>query len=281
MRLPMSRLRALGARAVYRLLRLFLETRRVITRNGICYEVDLSDGLDLSLFVFGSFQRHVAEPRYFRLAADAVVLDVGANAGVMSLAYARLCPHGRIYAFEPTDSAFARLRRNLELNPALATRIRPVKMFAGDRNRAVSNLIAYARWPVDRRHPDAHAVHCGLQCDAQGAPETTLDEFAAAESLVRVDLIKIDTDGNELAVLRGAGQILRRWRPAVVFEVGRYLLAERGVTPRQYFDLFAEVGYRLRNLRTGRQVTPENFVREVPALATTDLVAVAGDAPAS
>ena len=154
-----SRVKLAIARPVYATLHLFLRSdRRRITRAGIHYEVDISEGLDLSLFLFGFVQKHVTEPKYFRLPDDAVVLDVGANAGVTALAYARCCRNGRVYAFEPTHSSFARLRKNLALNPELARRITPVQLFVSDRSTSAPGITAYASWdlrsvPAGKRHP--------------------------------------------------------------------------------------------------------------------------------
>ena len=58
---------------------------RIITRNNITYEVDLSEGIDLSLFLFGKFQKHVTNSELLKISKDATIIDVGANFGLMSL----------------------------------------------------------------------------------------------------------------------------------------------------------------------------------------------------
>src|SRR5882672_8081783 len=119
-RLPMTRLRVFAARMIYRGLKLFLrDDRRRIRRGGINYQVDLSEGIDLSLFVFGSFQNHVTSTRYFSLPADAVVFDIGANVGGIALRFAQRVPYGFVYAFEPTAYSYQKLLTNLSLNAEL------------------------------------------------------------------------------------------------------------------------------------------------------------------
>ena len=94
--------------------------------------MDLSEGIDLSLFLFGNFQSYVVQNKYFSLEKDAIVFDVGANVGSMSLRFAQGASEGHVYAFEPTDYAFKKLQRNLSLNPKLAERISAVQQFLAD-----------------------------------------------------------------------------------------------------------------------------------------------------
>lgn len=281
MRLPLSHIRAWGARRVYRLLRLVLrKDRYVITRGGIRYEVDLAEGLDLSLYVFGQFEKHVAEPKYFTLRPDAVIFDVGANSGIMSLAFARQCPQGTVYAFEPTDYAFAKLRRNLELNPGLATRIQPIKTFVTDCEADTSNLQAYASWRIDRPYAESHPVHCGLIQSACQTGEMTVDGFCRRQELKRLDLFKIDTDGHELCVLKGAQQTLAQFHPVVIFEAGLYLMRERGIEIADYIGLLRPLGYCLVNAMNGVSVDAGNYRRHIPERSTTDLLALPSEAAA-
>ena len=123
-RLPLTQIKMFFGKILYRLVHLIChEDKRIIIRNGIKYEIDLSEGIDLSLFLFGNFQKHVSQNKYLSLPQDAVIFDVGANAGIMSLQFATLVPLGKVYSFEPTFYAFSKLEKNLELNPELAKRI--------------------------------------------------------------------------------------------------------------------------------------------------------------
>jgi hypothetical protein len=70
-----------------------------------------------------------------------------------------------------------------------------------------------------------------------------LDDLVAANAPIR--LVKIDVEGAELQVLRGAAAMLRRDRPFVVFEHGQGAADCYGTRPEQVFDLFAECGLRL------------------------------------
>jgi FkbM family methyltransferase len=274
-RLPWTRIKLSAVKAVYRLLRPMLgRGPRVIVRGGIRYRVDLSEAIDFALFVAGNFQAHVTKSGLVSIPADAVIFDVGANLGSMTLAFAQQAPRGRVVAFEPTHTGFARLRENLALNPDLAVRVTPVQAFLSDRSAERHGLSACSSWKLDGSGADPHPLHGGSVQAADGVPAFSLDDFCRDRGVDRLDLLKIDTDGHELAVLRGAHATLGRLRPPVIFEIGLYLLEERGVRVEEYFDLLDPLGYRWVNCKSGRDVTRENVLREIPLRSTTDILAL-------
>lgn len=271
-----TRMRVAGAKLLYRLARLTSGSqRKLIKRGGITFEVDLAEGLDLSLYLFGNFQKHVTKNAWAKLAPDATVIDVGANFGVMTLQFAQSCPKGKVIAFEPTHYALERLRRNLDLNPALASRVEVIQSFVSDKSERQPELVAYASWRVDglatgREHP----VHIGTPHSTDGVPSLTLDEVVSSRKLRRVDLIKIDVDGDELGVLRGARQTICDFKPVVIFEIGLYCLEERAISFLDFSAYFSELGYKLYDTKTSKLVTASNYKEIIPPQATTDLAAV-------
>jgi FkbM family methyltransferase len=193
----------------------------------------------------------------------------------MSLNYARLVPRGRVYAFEPTDFALRKLRRNLELNPTLARRIEVTQTFVSHETSTSTDLTAYASWPVDGTH-DAHA-HPLHQGRAQATPNVgaiTLDDFVTAHGIERLDFIKIDTDGHELDVLRGARAALARFRPSIVFEVGLYTMRERGQQFEDFLSLFESERYRLLDAASGAPIDRASFMLRIPERSTIDVLAL-------
>jgi len=274
-RLPMTRIKILIARIMYRTLRTVLRTdRRQIQRQGINYEVDLSEGIDLSLFVFGNFQDHITNPAYFSLPADAVIIDVGANIGSMSLRFAQSALAGTVYALEPTAYAYKKLLRNLGLNPELSARIKPTQTFVSNVTSPESAIVAYSSWKVDGTATDVHPLHGGAAQAADSVGVTTIDEFCQARALPRLDLIKIDTDGHELPVLQGAQGAIEKYLPRIIFEVSLYAFEENHVTFEDYLNCLTPFGYRLVNSRNGHEVGPGNYLKEIPLRSTIDIFAL-------
>lgn len=271
----MTRVRLGLARLLYFFVHTILrEDKQIIQRNGIFYEVDLSEGIDLSLFLFGYFQDYVTRNKYFSIPADAVILDVGANVGSMTFRFARMASKGHVYAFEPTDYAHAKLLKNISLNPQFASRITPVQSFLADQNSRMHEMKAYASWKVDGSTPDMHPLHGGTIKPADSVPAVTLDHFCLENAIQRVDLIKIDTDGHEYKVLMGACKTIKKHLPSVIFEIGGYVLNEQQIEFEQVYDYFENFGYSLLNARNGEKIMLQNFTHQIPLRATTDIIAI-------
>jgi len=271
----MTRVRLGLARLLYFFIHTILrQNKQVVQRKGIFYEVDLAEGIDLSLYVFGNFQDYVTRNKYFSIPADAVILDVGANVGSMTFRFARMASKGHVYAFEPTDYAHAKLLKNISLNPQFASRITPVQCFLADQNSRMHEMKAYASWKVDGSTPDMHPLHGGTIKPADSVPAVTLDHFCLENAIQRVDLIKIDTDGHEYKVLKGACKTVKKYLPFVVFEIGGYVLDEQQIEFEQVYDYFENLGYSLLNARNGQKITLQNFTNQIPLRATTDIIAI-------
>ncbi|HXX94231.1 MAG TPA: FkbM family methyltransferase [Planctomycetota bacterium] len=274
-RLPWTKIKLGIASTAYHLARPFLGNRpRIIVRGGIRYRIDLSEAIDFALFLAGNFQGYITHSGRLALPADGILFDVGANIGSTAMGLARQVPQGRVYAFEPTHSAFGRLKDNLALNPELSGRVTPIQVFLSDRTAGEPGLVAYSSWKLDGSRKDRHPLHGGSLEGTSGISSVTLDEFCRDRGVVRMDLLKIDTDGHELAVLRGARETLGRLRPPIIFEVGLYILKERGVRIEEYFDLLDPMGYRWTNMKTGHPVTRETARSEIPLRSTTDILAL-------
>jgi FkbM family methyltransferase len=136
-------------------------------------------------------------------------LDVGANVAPYSL-LSTLVPDVRAVAFEPGSLARSRARANIELNGV------------GDRVELVPFAVAESEGRV-RLTADRWATNVLVDGDYDGAVEqvesVSLDRFDADTRLGRVGLVKIDVEGHELGVLRGAAALLTRERPALLVEL--------------------------------------------------------------
>lgn len=176
--------------------------------------------------------------------AHGVVIDVGAHAGQFSKLFARMAPQGQIYAFEPSAYARAILTRSLAFN-----RLTHVKVIPMGLSDAPAELVL--RTPIKRRgglgFGIAHFGEDGQDGRAtmdQVVPLTTLDAFAQAEGLTRLDFLKADVEGWEVHVLRGGMQTITCHRPALFLEISEASLARAGSRPDDIWDLLRPLGYR-------------------------------------
>jgi len=263
------------ANLLYRMLRLVgVSPVRIIEREGIRYQVDLAEGIDLSLFLFGHYQKNVTHNNLFSLPHNCVVLDVGANFGVISLTLIKQYPSAIIYAFEPTDYAFKKLKINIDLNPEAKNHIKPCQLFVSDHEDSPKESHVYSSWRVDQLVKEIHPIHCGILKSAS-CKTITIDGFVRENNIDRLDLIKIDTDGNELSVLRGAMEVLCDFRPVIVFEIATYLLDENQESfYEDFLKLLTPIGYKVFDSVSRCQVTDENIRQIVPPGGSIDLVAI-------
>jgi FkbM family methyltransferase len=203
--------------------------------------VHLGNDLSLPLFVGGcidpnelSFLSRVLQP-------GATFVDAGANEGLYALFASRLVgDRGRVVAVEPSSREFARLQRNVEQNALRNVRAHRVAL--GAQPGTASLTIA----------EEAHAgqntlgafAYAGVR--AAGAETVTvqrLDDLLAAEGRPRVAAIKIDVEGSELAVLRGARETLRRDQPLLLLELSEPALASQGSSGAALGEFLSSLAY--------------------------------------
>jgi FkbM family methyltransferase len=250
------------ARALYlglsRLRRLAgLGDQTTVTRGGIRWALDLAEGIDLVIYFRGRFEPGLAGRLGRLIRPGDVVVDVGANIGAHTLPFARwVGPAGRVLAYEPTAFAYEKLLANLALNPQLAPRVLPVRAILVERSGEPLDGPIYASWPLDGA-ADVHPEHRGRSKATEGARALSLDDHLAETGVARVNLVKIDVDGAECAVLRGARRTLARHRPIVVMEWAPYLHEALGHDLRACVAPLAELGYRFLDARDGAPLTSD------------------------
>lgn len=170
-----------------------------VTINVHAHSVDL-----VCVYLLGQYDYPHAEPPV-TVGPDDVVLDVGACWGDTALYFAHLVgPRGKVFAFEVDPDNLAILRRNLELNPALAGRIEIVQRALWDSSGDTLTFTGGGRMTTVGQ-PSAGA--------SATVTTTTLDDFVREAGLDRVGFVKMDIEGSERAALRGARGTLERLRP--------------------------------------------------------------------
>jgi FkbM family methyltransferase len=273
---PITRFKLFIARILFFIIKPIYGTKkRIIKRNGISFEIDITEGLDLSLFLFGNFQKHVSENKYLNLPKDAVIFDVGANVGIMSLNFAKQAPKGKVFAFEPTHFAMDKLTKNLELKTGLASVIQVVQTFISCEDKIQSKIKAFSSWKINKEvGSDQHPIHGGKAMSTEGVQTTTIDEFVKAQQIDRLDFIKIDTDGHEFDVLLGARTSIEKFKPQIIFELGQYVMEERGIKFKDYERYFSSLNYKLSNAVNNQAISDSNFKKLVPEKGTIDVLAL-------
>lgn len=220
--------------------------KAVVTRDGIRWDLDLHEGIDFAIYLLGMFERSTVKTYEKLLSPGDTALDIGANIGAHTLPLARAVgAQGRVIAFEPTTYAYRKLVRNVSLNPALEPRIRTEQVMLSEQNHSSPCPALYSSWNLSNTKTSRHPKHLGQMMETTGAAGVRLDDYVIRSGLRRIDFIKIDVDGNECAVLRGAQQTLRNHRPKILMEFMPYGLEESGHSLKELMALLKFTGYKI------------------------------------
>lgn len=250
----------------------------VVRRGGVRWCLDLEEGIDFSIYLLGAFERSTAATLRALVKPGEIVLDIGANIGAHTLGLAKsVGAAGKVFAFEPADFPFQKLLQNLALNPELEQRTQASQVMLG--SGADKPLVGvYASWPLEKAD-SVHPKHRGRLVSTEGATADTLDGFVERQRIHRINLIKMDVDGNELPILQGGRGVLREQRPTIVMEMSPYVHAEVRNSFAAMIELLRELRYRIEDA-ANRKTLPLDAAflgRLIPDGASINVVALPAD----
>jgi FkbM family methyltransferase len=180
-----------------------LYAERILSTLGLINDIFIKDQYDLVALLAGR--------------KGAVVLDCGANIGIFSIFAGRLAADSRIFAFEPAEETFSIMSELLRRNGVSA--VEPLNLAVGDAVKETVLLksgtgVGLSNVMSESAFKDHEGAKYGME---QKVSVSTLDDFVlGSRSLERVDLIKIDTEGFERQVIKGAAGVIRKFGPAIV-----------------------------------------------------------------
>lgn len=176
---------------------------------------------------------------------SSVVLDIGANTGVYALAAKAINPQARVVAFEPIKRIADRLRDNVGLN---GFDVAVVEAGASD---STGEAVIFE---PSTEHAYSASLDATMLAGRDDLRETRIavtriDDLAREHGLGRIDLVKLDAEKHEMAVLTGFGDMLMSSRPTFLIEI---LDAELGA---RVAGVFADCGYLFYEIVEGQGIT--------------------------
>ncbi len=170
-----------------------------------------------------------------------LVLDVGANVGDWTRSFRRAFASARCECFEPGQAAFARLQEAFAGDPRVRCHRLAVGAVAG-----TGTLVLQGRGPMHFLAGASHGPRANPAWPTEPCPVVTLDEFCKERGHERVSFLKVDTEGGDLDVLRGAAGLLGQQRIDVVqVEAGMNPENDRHVPFEALKGHLESHGYRL------------------------------------
>ena len=216
--------------------------------DGARFELHLGEMIDLALYL-QQFEPDVRAAIRRITKPGMTVLDIGANIGAHTLLFSSLAGlTGRVVAFEPTDFAYDKLRKNLSLNPNLGVEL--VHMALADRTISQQQVDFRASWQTNG----------GRSNGISTVDMIRLDEWAPAHHLTRIDVIKLDVDGYEYPVIAGGLATITRTRPTFIIEATGLHFSDAARNP---FAVLRSLGYRLWDIKEQKAFTFEGLRDEL------------------
>ena len=176
-----------------------------------------------------------------------VIFDVGAYVGDVSKKYLSLFPDALIYAFEPFEDSYKKLKSNVK-------KIKNINI----NNIALSDRIGKAGFNVNEFSPTNSLLESSEKGQHYWGKDlldtrkvvkvktTTIDEFSSKKAIPRIDILKLDTQGTEYMILEGARTMLNNNAISLIYM--EIILVETYKGQRllpEITDLLATSGYRL------------------------------------
>lgn len=190
------------------------------------------------LFWYGEYEKPLGTVLKNLLRDDTTFIDIGANIGYFSLLVAKSAPNGRIVAFEPVSYLFEALQKNIALN--YIRNIQPVKTAIGEKEEdRLIYLSARDNDGMSSLHKPEN--YSGINEIVKVIP---LDSWFAGSGFTKIDIIKIDVEGYELAVLQGMKEVLILFQPHILLELNPVTLSYFSLTPENVLSYISQLSYK-------------------------------------
>jgi FkbM family methyltransferase len=210
---------------------------------GVTMQLDPSDHVSINLLVSGYWETGTWSLIDKHFKAGGTFIDVGAHIGYYSLKAASIAGSGgRVIAIEPNPDTLVKLRNNIRLSGATTINVLPIacsdkvgelELFAGSTSN--TGVASFSRENAQQAGPG------GQHFRVQTRP---LDSIVRESAVSRVDVIKLDVEGAELMVLKGATETLARFSPLIILELKEYQLKALGSSGAQLLGFLQDHGYR-------------------------------------
>jgi FkbM family methyltransferase len=211
-----------------------------VLRNGMSIHCNLWDEVQFDIWAHdANYERPDSHYLLRHLQAGMVFFDVGANVGYYTLMAAPMVNRdGAVHAFEPMPDTFSALCANIQRNGL--DWVKANRMIVSD-SPGVKMIHA---GPEDNAGQASVEIVYRPEEKAQPVEAITLDDYVKQQQVKRLDLVKIDVEGHELAVLHGMAGTLAALKPTLMVEVRESNLRQSGHRREEIYDFLGQQGYK-------------------------------------
>lgn len=209
---------------------------------GIKMQLDPYDMVSRKILETGAWEPESIHAVADHLTPNATFIDVGAHIGYYSLKAATMVgPNGHVISIEPNPQTLPKLRGNIEASKARSVSVWPVacaesesmlQLFAAPESNTGESSLSKENASQEGAAPVAYSVRA-----------RRLDVIVKEARLDRVDVIKIDVEGAEFEVLKGAAKTLDDFRPVLIVELVENQLKAMGSSVDEVTRFLSSHGY--------------------------------------
>lgn len=186
------------------------------------------------------------------------VIDIGAHIGLLSTIIAqKVGASGRVFSFEPTPSTFQLLQKTIAINGNQKI-ITPFNKAVSDKSGTTTFYITDK--PAHNSNSLANTKRENVKEFGIDVKLVSVDDFASENKLSKIDLIKIDAEGAELSVLKGAEKIITAFRPKILLALHPLSIISFGDSLPEIWDFVTGKGYKVYYLN--QEISRDSFVSQ-------------------
>ena len=168
------------------------------------------------------------------------VIDIGANIGTHSIFYSRFA--NQLFCFEPNPLAFECLKHNLR-----HTEANLFQVALSDHHHRI-DLISQEQ-------------NYGANYTVEGSTINAIPLDSILEVFTACDFIKIDAEGDELAILQGGTSVIQKFKPVICIEINEHTLARKGTSGDEVLDFLNLLDYEVPKTRKLDEVCADYILK--------------------
>lgn len=209
-----------------------------VKRNGANFELQVSDYMQWH--VYANLPEPLWHKSWDKITNNSTILDIGANIGAFSIKTSKYLRQKKIkhklLSIEPNPSIAALLQKNISINPELSS-------FIEIELTAISDTCGDMYLDVDKANTGGGKLTSKIT--GTKVKVETLDSMVFRRNLSNVSLIKIDVEGFEPNVLKGASKTIRKDRPVLIVEITDEWFKTNNSSASDVIDYLVDMDYRI------------------------------------
>lgn len=178
---------------------------------------------------------------------DDIVIEAGSNNGSETLIIGAILKNGKgkLYAFEPEPSVCEKLQYNIELNK-LGKKISAIPLALGDENKDITFYLM----PVEAANQGMSSKYFYIESKRTiKVKQIKLDEWCSINKIGRINFIKMDIQGSELDLLRGAENTIKMFKPRIFTEASETEMQKRNLTLKDLWIKLSDFEYEVKLIK--------------------------------